>query len=156
MLVVGKVGWGPTLAQDQADQGRTAHAHHHLGMVAAPLLIGCDMSDLDQWTLDLLTNDDVLAVDQDPLGKAATVKAKSGRAEIWARPLFDRTIAVALFNKSDTKQEVTADWKDLGVSGSQPVRDLWQRKDLGSFDGSFKISVLPHCAVLVKIGKPQE
>jgi alpha-galactosidase len=114
------------------------------------------MSNLDQWTLDLLTNDDVLAVDQDPLGKAAIVKTRSGMTEVWARPLFDNTQAVALFNKSDSKAEVSINWSELGISGSQQVRDLWQRKELGSFDGVFKTQVLPHCAVMVKIGKPAE
>jgi len=156
MLVVGKVGWGPTLHESKLNKAEQLTHITIWAMEAAPLLIGCDMTNMDQFTLDLLTNDDVLAIDQDPLGKAAIVKARNGLTEVWARPLFDGAMAVALFNKSDEKVEVIANWQDLGLQGTQPVRDLWQRKDLGSFDGSFKAAVLPHCAVMVKVGSPAE
>lgn len=154
MLVVGKVGWGPTLHQTKLTKAEQITHLTIWAMQAAPLLIGCDMANLDQFTLDLLTNDDVLAVDQDPLGKAATVKAKKGSTEVWARPLFDGTLAVALFNRGKNPVSVTANWSDLGLEGGQPVRDLWQRKDLGSFNNSFTAEVLPHGAVMLKIGKP--
>jgi len=114
------------------------------------------MTKPDQWTVDLLTNDDVLDVDQDPLGKAATVKVKTGEYEIWTRPLFDGTMAMAMFNKTKNSLEVSANWSELGIQGSQPVRDLWRRKDLGDSSGAFKAMIAPHGAVLVKIGRPSE
>jgi len=154
MLVVGKVGWGPRLHPTRLTKAEQITHITIWAMEAAPLLIGCDMSNLDQFTLDLLTNDDVLAVDQDPLGKAATVKAKKGTTEVWARPLFDGTLAVALFNRGKNPAQVTANWSELGLQGQQPVRDLWQRKELGSFNNSFAAEVPPHGAVMLKIGKP--
>jgi len=123
-------------------------------LIAAPLILSCDLSRLDQFTLDLLTNDEVLDVNQDPLGKAAGCRAKDGLKEIWARPLFDGTLAVGLFNLSSERMTVTARWPDLGLKGRQPVRDLWQQKNLGVFEGSFAAEVPAHGAAMVKIGKP--
>ncbi len=163
MLVVGKTAgaWGeihPTiLTQNEQITHITLWS-----LLAAPLLIGCDMAEMDQFTLDLLSNDDVLDVDQDPLGKAAVpVQAKeavenSPGLEVWSRPLWDGTIAVGLFNRSDKETVVTAKWSELGLSGKQPVRDLWKKKDMGKFDGSYGVSVAPHGAALLKIGKPKK
>lgn len=155
MLVVGQVGWGPELRPSRLT-GNEQITHITLwSMLAAPLLIGCDMTQLDQFTSDLLMNDEVIAVDQDPLGKAATCIKKGGKTEVWSRPLEDGTIAVALFNRGRKADRVTAEWKPLGLSGKQPVRDLWQRKDLKAVEGSFTADVPAHGAVLLKIGKPK-
>ena len=156
MLVVGKVGWGPALHNSHLNKTEQLTHITLWSMLAAPLLIGCDMANLDAFTIALLTNDEVLDVDQDPLGKEAIRVASSGKLEVWARPLWDGTKAVALFNRTNKSAEVTVEWKDLGISGSQPVRDLWQHKDLGSFDGSFKAGVAPHGAVMLKIGRPTQ
>ena len=114
------------------------------------------MTKLDQFTLDLLTNDDVLDVDQDPLGVAATVVKKDEGYEVWSRPLWDGTVAVALFNQGEAPRELGVDFTALGLSGAQPVRHLWLRTDLGDFSGSFKAMVPPHGAVMVKIGKAKD
>jgi alpha-galactosidase len=155
MLVVGRVGWGIPR------QSRLTHAEQvtHLtiwAMQAAPLIMGCDLTRLDEWTIDLLTNDDVLDVDQDPLGIAASVKVKTDDYEIWARPLFDGTIAVALFNKTDQPLDITASLPDLGLQGPQPVRDLWLRADLEDASAAFNATVAGHGAVMVKIGRAGE
>jgi alpha-galactosidase len=156
MLVVGIVGWGPFPRNTKLTKAEQVTHITIWAMEAAPLIIGCDMSKLDQWTVDLLTNDDVLDVDQDPLGKEATAKVRTSEYEIWSRPLFDKTIAVAMFNKTNEPREISAKWSDLGIQGSQPVRNLWLRKDLGNSTGAFQASVTPHGAVMVKIGKPSE
>jgi alpha-galactosidase len=155
MLVVGRVGWGPTLHPSKLTKNEQILHISLWSLLAAPMLIGCDMTQLDQFTLDLLTNDEVLDVHQDSLGKQAGRKAREGMFEVWARPLADGTLAVGLFNRFVSGAEVTANWADLGLSGPQPVRDLWQKKDLGAFDGSFKAHVPAHGAVLVKIGEPK-
>ncbi|HSV14604.1 MAG TPA: putative Ig domain-containing protein [Tepidisphaeraceae bacterium] len=101
MLVVGHVGWGPKLHPTNLTPDEQ-YTHITLwSLCAAPLLIGCDLTQVDDFTVSLLTNDEVLAVDQDPLGKQArrvAGDAKTG-TEIWARPLSDGTIAVGLFNR---------------------------------------------------------
>ncbi|HVS34487.1 MAG TPA: hypothetical protein VMS17_02830, partial [Gemmataceae bacterium] len=155
MLVVGQVGWGRPHPTHLTPNEQLTHITLW-SLQSAPLLIGCDMTQLDPFTRDVLSNDEVLAVNQDPLGKPAGRKAKEGMLEVWARPLADGTVAVGLFNRGGSAAEVTAKWSDVGVQGEQPVRDLWRQKDLGTFADSFKATVPRHGAVLVKIGKPAQ
>jgi alpha-galactosidase len=155
MLVVGQVGWGPSLHQTRLTPDEQITHLTLWSMLAAPLLIGCDMTRLDPFTLELLTNDEVLEVDQDPLGQPGSRRARQGLLEVWSRPRWDGTIAVALFNRGNQPAQVTATWSNLGLKGPQPVRDLWQHQDLGQAEGSFRATVPPHGAVLVRIGKPQ-
>jgi len=122
---------------------------------AAPLLIGCDLDALDAFTLALLTNDDVLDVDQDPLGVAATrVSASDDGLEVWARPLWDGTLAVGLFNRQPAHRPVSVAWRVLHRASSEPVRDLWTRRDLGIVEQGFTADVPGHGARLIKVGKP--
>jgi alpha-galactosidase len=86
------------------------------------------------------------------LGRQATRIAQDGSTEVWARPLFDRTWAVGLFNRSVESVPVTVRWSDLGLVGRQPVRDLWQRKDIGRHRGGFTAPVPSHGALLLKVG----
>ena len=122
-----------------------------------PLILSCDLRQLDPNKLypvntSLLTNPEVLAVNQDILG--ATAKRNGWETETWVKPLIDGTMAVALLNKSDSPREVAVSWWNLGKSGKQMVRDLWKREDLGEFDNEFKTFVPRHGAMLVKIGQP--
>src|SRR5438552_12942763 len=108
MLVVGKVGWGPRLHPT----GLTADEQYtHISLwclLAAPLLIGCDMTQLDDFTLNLLTNDEVLEVNQDPLGKQAARVAQNDDLEVWAKDLEDGSKAVGLFNRGESDASVAA------------------------------------------------
>jgi alpha-galactosidase len=97
----------------------------------------------------------VLDIDQDPLGRQAGRVKQEGTAEVWARPLFDRTMAVGLFNRGNATATIKVTWAELKLSGRQPVRDLWQQKDLGNFRDAFETSVPVHGAVLLKIGSPR-
>jgi alpha-galactosidase len=106
---------------------------------------------MDEFTLSLLTNDEVLDVDQDPLGRQAGRVAKHGTSEVWARDLEDGSKAVGLFNRDESEAEVVAHWTDLGLTGSQTVRDLWRQKDLGTFTGAFQARVPRHGVVLIKV-----
>ncbi|HET7619598.1 MAG TPA: NPCBM/NEW2 domain-containing protein, partial [Vicinamibacterales bacterium] len=99
MLVVGKVGWGPRVHDTRLTPNEQVTHITLWSLLAAPLLIGADMSNLDQFTIDLLSNDEVIAVDQDPLGKAARRVSRDGWTEVWARPLEDGSTAVGLFNR---------------------------------------------------------
>jgi alpha-galactosidase len=156
MLVVGKVGWGPNLHPTNLTPHEQMTHITLWCLLSSPLLLGCDLSELDQFTLDLLTNGEVLDVNQDPLGKPAGRRGQDGLLEVWARPLWDGTMAVGLFNRGPMRAKVTANWTELRLRGRQRVRDLWQRKDLGTFDGSFTAEVPAHGVVLVKIGTPRE
>jgi alpha-galactosidase len=156
MLVVGNVGWGPNLHPTHLTPYEQ-YTHITLwSLLSAPLLIGCDMTQLDDFTLGLLTNDEVIAVDQDPLGKQATaVPNTDASVNIYVKDLADGTKAVGLFNLSEIPNTITVNWSDLGLNGSQHVRDLWRQKDLGDFDGKFSTEVGRHGTVLIKVGVPK-
>jgi alpha-galactosidase len=118
---------------------------------SAPLLLGNDLTDMDAFTLNLLENDEVLAVDQDSLGKQGRCVARGDGFLVYKKELEDGSIAVGLFNTGDEAATVTAKWADLKIHGGQHVRDLWRQKDLGKFKNEFSMAVAPHSAELVKI-----
>ena len=124
-------------------------------LLAAPLLIGSDLSKVTPFTINALSNDEVIDVDQDPLGIQGHRVSKDDTREVWMRPLWDGTMAVGLFNRDTEAQKVTVTWSDLKLQGAQPVRDLWQQKELGKVSDAFTAEVPPHGAILVKIGQPK-
>ena len=151
MLVVGWVGWGPKL---HATKLTPDEQYTHISLwclLSAPLLIGCDLEKLDDFTLNLLSNDEVLEIDQDTFGKQAVQVGGDGDLKVYAKPLDDGSLAVGFFNLSATNATVTANWSDLKLAGPQRVRDLWRQRDLGKFEKEFAASVAPHGVVLVRI-----
>jgi alpha-galactosidase len=120
-------------------------------LLAAPLIFSGDIARLDDFTLGLLTNDEVIDVDQDPLGRPGRRASKDGGLEVWARDMEDGSRAVGLFNRGEAEAKVVARWSDLGLAGPRAVRDLWRQKDLGTFDGAFTARVPRHGVVLVRI-----
>jgi alpha-galactosidase len=120
-------------------------------LVAAPLIFSGDITRLDEFTLGLLCNDEVIDVDQDSLGKPGRRVAKTGALEVWTRELEDGSLAVGLFNRGETETEVAARWADLGLNGRRRVRDLWRQKDIGVFEDRFSASVAPHGVVLTRL-----
>jgi len=122
-------------------------------ILAAPLIAGNDLRDMRPEIHDILTNKEVIAVDQDPLGRQAHRVAKDGDLEVWAKQLKDGSRAVVLLNRSGTEQEITANWQDIGYPAnvSASVRDLWQHKDLGKMSGKFSTRVPSHGVVMVTV-----
>jgi alpha-galactosidase len=120
-------------------------------ILAAPLLAGNDLTRMDAETLAILTNPEVLAVDQDPLGVQGHRVAQEGELEVWMKPLADGSNAVGLFNRGWGATPITVEFRDLGISGTATVRDLWARKDLGMFTGSFTATVPKHGVVMIKV-----
>ena len=123
-------------------------------LAPSPLMHGGNLPDNTQWDLDLVSNDEVLALDQDPLVKPAKRVSQQGppnaRTEVWARELNDGSRAVRLFNRGGNATEVTLNWDDAALSGRWAARDLWQHKDLGAFDAKLALQVPSHGAVLLK------
>lgn len=151
MLVVGEVGWGPKLHPTHLTPNEQ-YTHISLWcLFSAPLLLGCDLDKLDGFTLGLLTNDEVLDLDQDILGKAARRVAKDGATEVYSKELEDGSRAVGIFNLSKLEVEGTVKWSDIGVSGKQIVRDLWRQQDVGTFEGQYTVKVPAHGVALVRI-----
>ncbi len=151
MLVVGKVGWGPSLRETHLTPNEQ-YTHISLWcLLCSPLLIGCDLTQLDDFTLNLLTNDEVLEVNQDPLGQQASRVAQDGGLEVWAKEMEDGSMAVGLFNRDETPQTVVAKWSDLDLTGRMRVRDLWRQKDIGVFGDQFGAEVPRHGVMLLRL-----
>ena len=150
MLVVGKLGWGKVRPTRLTPNEQYTHISLWC-LLAAPLLIGCDLAQLDDFTMNLLSNDEVIAVDQDPLGKQAARITKNGDLEIWAKDMEDGSKAVGLFNRGETAAHVEIKWSDLGLKGPHRVRDLWRQSDLGKFSDAFGTEVPRHGVVLVRV-----
>lgn len=120
-------------------------------LLAAPLLAGNDLSKMTPDTLAILTNPEVIAVDQDALGIQGHRVAQEGQLEVWVKLLADGSKAVGLFNRGESVMPVTAHFRDVGVGEAATVRDLWEKRDLGVFNSSFTAQVPKHGVVLLKV-----
>jgi len=154
MMIVGQVGWGENLHPTRLSPDEQ-YTHVSLwSMLSSPLLIGCDISKLDDFTLNLLSNDEVIAVNQDPSGKQAQQAIKTEGYQIWVKDLEDGSKALAIFNLSNKYDVVRFYWNNLGLpENSYHVRDLWRQQDLGNFGSMFATKVAPHGVTLVRIMK---
>jgi alpha-galactosidase len=122
-------------------------------VLAAPLLAGNDLRSVAPDILEILTNKEVIAIDQDALGKQGVRVSKDGDAEVWVRTLADGGIAVGLFNRGAAQTQVAATWSALGISGTWKVRDLWAHADRGAGTDAFWANVPSHGVVMVKLTK---
>jgi alpha-galactosidase len=153
MLVVGQVGWGnPHPSKLKPDE---QYLHISLwSMFSSPLLIGCDMEKLDDFTLNLLTNDEVIEINQDPLGKQAVCLQTIGDLRIFVKELEDGSRAVGFCNFGiDVVDLPYKDFAKIGLSGKFKVRDLWRQKDISTIDtktGEVMLKVPAHGVVLYK------
>ncbi len=140
----------------EVDNGKMKHDEYltHMSLwclLAAPLLAGNDLSKMTPETLAILTNSEVIAVDQDALGAQGHRAWQEGPLEVWVKPLADGSKAVGLFNRGESTMPVTGKFEDLGVGDTVVVRDLWAHKDLGTFKENFTAQVPSHGVVLIKV-----
>jgi len=165
MLILGNVTTGTELHPTRLTPDEQ-YAHVSLfGLLAAPLLIGCPIEQLDPFTLNLLTNDEVIAVNQDPLGKPARLMADENGVQIWIKPLEDRSYAVGLFNTDgfgktpqsyfrwgdEISKQFTFGFDKAGLSGKYKIRDLWRQQDLGEFSRSYQTEIRHHGVVMLRL-----
>ncbi len=120
-------------------------------LLAAPLLASADLTTVSPASLAIMTNPEVIAVDQDAAGIQGHRVSEEGPQEVWIKPLADGSKAVGLFNRGEGENPVTVNFKDIGVKKTAAVRDLWAAKDLGAFDESFTAYVPRHGVVMVRI-----
>lgn len=115
-------------------------------LVKAPLLIGCDVRTISGDALEILSNSEVIAVNQDYLGVQGKKVFGGGREEVWAGRLSGGKVAVVLWNRGSSRATITARWSDIGLSSSTvvSVRDLWARATIGSVRGQLAATVAPH------------
>jgi alpha-galactosidase len=122
-------------------------------LLAAPLLAGNDLRSMTAETKEMLTNREVLAVDQDARGVQGHRIWEEGPLEIWVKPLADQSQAVGLFNRSEAALKMTLDFKAIGLGGAAKVRDLWEHKDIGTVQDTYAVEVPKHGVVLLKVSR---
>ncbi len=120
-------------------------------ILAAPLIAGNDLTAMTPYTQEMLTNREVIAVDQDPLGKQGFPVVQEGPFEVWEKPMADGSVVVGLFNRSKVADKMTAYFSHLALTGEVTARDLWLKKELGSFQEKYSVNVPAHGVVLVRL-----
>ncbi|MBL7817081.1 MAG: NPCBM/NEW2 domain-containing protein [Saprospiraceae bacterium] len=165
MMILGNVTTGTSLHPTRLTPDEQYSHVSLFSLLAAPLLIGCPIEQLDPFTLNLLTNDEVIAINQDPLGKSARLVAEENGVQIWMKPLEDGSYAVGLFNVGDygktpesyfrwgdeMPKSFTFDFNKIGLKGNFKLRDVWRQKDLGNFKDIFKTDIRHHGVVLLQM-----
>ncbi len=129
-------------------------AHFSLWCIlSAPLMLGNDIRKLSPEIHEILTNREVIAVDQDPLGKQGVKVKDSGDLEVWVKQLSDGSRSVVLFNRSGATAKMTVTWNEMGYPEhlKANVRDLWKKKDMGSFSKEYSDDVPSHGVVMVRV-----
>jgi alpha-galactosidase len=120
-------------------------------LLSAPLLLSCDLTQMDAFTFNLLANDEVIEVDQDPKGEAA--RRLTGKDEVWVKHMADGSLVAGLFNRGDTEQVVSLSRPALGLTGKYRLRDLWRQTDLGRFGDQYASTVRAHGVRLISINR---
>jgi hypothetical protein len=156
MLIVGMVGWGENLHPTRLTPDEQ-YTHISLwALLAAPLLIGCDISQMDEFTLNLLTNSEVLDVNQDSLGKQAQVTYTDGDIQVWVKDLEDGSKAAGFFNLGETDATAyTVDFAKAGIPEVKEIRDLWRQKNIPVTDNP-KIFIPSHGVIFWKCSMNSE
>jgi alpha-galactosidase len=153
MLIVGEVGWGQTHPTRLTPDEQYTHISLWC-LLSAPLLIGGDMEKFDAFTLNLLSNDEVLALDQDALGQQATCVITNGDVRIYEKKLEGGGCALGFFNLGSAPANLEFNQLgQLGFTGPQHVRDLWRQSNLPDVDavgGVLKMTIPAHGVQLYK------
>ncbi|WP_292939882.1 glycoside hydrolase family 27 protein [Mucilaginibacter sp. 44-25] len=151
MLIVGQVGWGENLHQTHLTPYEQ-YTHMSLWcMLSAPLLIGCDMDKLDDFTLNLLKNREVIALDQDELGKQAERLINEKNIQVWVKPLSDGSKAIGIFNLADDYSGYNLDLEKVKINKASIVRDVWQQKNISKNTKRIVCNIPPHGVRLYRI-----
>jgi len=165
MMILGNVTTGSELHPTRLTPDEQYSHVSLFSLLSAPLLIGCPIEQLDDFTLNLLTNDGVIEINQDPLGKPARLLSDENGVQIWAKPLADGSYAVALFNIAnfgktpetyfrwgdEKAQNFKFDFIKIGLKGKFKLHDVWRQKDLGSFSGTFTTYIRHHGVVMLRM-----
>jgi len=153
MLIVGLDGKSKQLVGSGASNTEYRTHFSLWAMVSSPMLVGADVRHLDAYSLETLTNGEILALSQDPSGSVATKVRDDGDLEVYAKELHDGSQAVLLLNRGAATAEMTfGPRKDLQAPMDRySVRDLWQHRDLGAYDIPFTAEVQSHEARVYRL-----
>lgn len=122
-------------------------------LLAAPLMAGNDVRSMTPEINEILTNSEVVAINQDKLGRQGHRVLKNGDVEVWSKALSDGSRAIILFNRGGSDSDISVSWEQIGYPNHLPakVHDLWSHKDLGSFTGTYSAKVPPHSVLMLKV-----
>ncbi len=167
MMILGDVSIGPVLHPTRLTPDEQYSHVSIFSLIASPMLIGCPIERLDEFTLNLLSNDEVIAINQDPLGKAARLVLEKDGFQVWKRELENGEFAVGIFNiagygktpasyfrwGNEQAKSIQLNFKEIGLDGSFKIRDVWRQNDLGVFKRNIITSIPHHGVVMYRIKK---
>jgi alpha-galactosidase len=165
MMIVGNVSIGPILHPTRLTPDEQYSHISMFSILAAPMLIGCPIEQIDAFTLNLLTNDEVIAINQDPLGAPARLVKEINGVQIWRKQMQDGSTIIGLFNTGGYGTNPTSyfrwgdekalpfdfDFATLGLVGKYEIRDVWRQKSLGKYESNFKTTINHHGVVLLQL-----
>ena len=165
MMILGNVTTGSKLHPTRLTPDEQYSHVSLFSLLAAPLLIGCPIEQLDAFTLNLLTNDEVIGIDQDPLGKPGRLVSEENDVQVWKKELEDGSYAIGLFNINgfmktpqsyfrwgdEQPRSYQLDLAKIGLNGNWKIRDVWRQKDIGNFSGKFTTSIRHHGVVMLRL-----
>ncbi len=153
-ILIGWVGNAHAMAEGTPTNLSPWEQYSYMSMwslMAAPLIFSGDMAKLDKFTLNVLCNNEVIEVNQDPLGKQTVLLENTAQYFILAKPLIDGSLSVGIFNLNDEPQDLTLPWGDLEISGEKRVRDLWRQKDMGKYTDKLTVEIQAHGVSMIRI-----
>ena len=165
MMIVGDVSIGPVLHPTRLTPDEQYSHVSIFSLIASPMLIGCPIDRLDQFTVSLLSNDEVITINQDPLGKAARLVLEKDGFQVWKRELENGDYAVGIFNiagyaktpqsyfrwGNEQPKTFALNFNEIGLLGNFKIRDVWRQKDLGMFKGKITTSIPHHGVVIFRL-----
>lgn len=156
MLIIGLKGgtWAQRKHMKKATRCNDIEQRSQMSLyclLAAPLIIGGDVREMDRTAVATLLNREAIAIDQDPLGVPAWRAYKMGDREVWKRPLAHGDIAIGLLNRGAKETRITATFRQLNITGAYRARDLWKHENLGPLPGRVSMTVRSHETVLLRL-----
>lgn len=165
MMIVGDMATGAQLHPTRLTPDEQYSHISMYSLLAAPMLIGCPLDQLDAFTLNLLSNDEVIEINQDPLGKQGRLIADENGVQIWLKPMEDGSYAVGLFNTdnfgktpesyfrwgNEKPKTFDLDISSIGLQGKWRFRNVWKQKDEGVFSKKYTTSIRFHGVVLLRL-----
>jgi alpha-galactosidase len=165
MMIVGDVAIGPVLHPTRLSVDEQYSHISIFSLLAAPMLIGCPVERLDAFTLNLLSNDEVIEINQDPLGKSARLVKDENGLQIWLKQMEDGSYAAGFFNidgygtspvsyfnwGNEVPREFKIDLAALGLKGKWKLRNVWTQKDLGVFSGNYSTTIRHHGVMMLRL-----
>jgi alpha-galactosidase len=153
-ILIGWVGNAHKMAEGTPTDLTPYEQYSYMSMwslMAAPLIFSGDMARLDPFTLNVLCNHEVIEINQDPLGRQARIVRSSDHEFILAKEMEDGSLALGLFNLQDKSASISVNWEDIGISGSQRIRDVWRQTDIESHTDKYGSTIPPHGIMLVRL-----